>query len=378
MAKDKHSRSAKLRNLTLQLDTVIRQITQSSATRGLFQQTADALGIRCSPLIAGYGIRWNIKYESHKRAILAREVIDKILKDDQESVEKSQRKLRNKNNSATDPNIGIFNDVSFSPVDWQDIEELNSELKVFVKLTEYMEGDHPSGAHVIPKYLELKEDLEEKKNAATESDALYPMYCAMLKRVEKYLEEAMACDSLVLATILHPCYRISLLTLVYGQDSIEVDRYNKLIQGEFTRIKETGSTQATSLQKKPTTSTNPKDSTSGSTDPKGLMARLASLNKKTPSAQEHELQLYLSANLMFKPEDITHHGFALQWWKKHCHLYPNVATLAQRYLATSASSCSVERLLSAASDVCNNSRGSMLPKTMSQSVSSLMWLRIHL
>ncbi|KAA1089560.1 hypothetical protein PGT21_022246 [Puccinia graminis f. sp. tritici] len=130
MAKDKHSRSANLRDLTLQLDTVIRQITQSSATRGLFQQTADALGIRCSPLIAGYGIRWNIKYESHKRAILAREVIDKILKDDQESVEKSQRKLRNKNNSATDPNIGIFNDVSFSPVDWQDIEELNSELKV--------------------------------------------------------------------------------------------------------------------------------------------------------------------------------------------------------------------------------------------------------
>ncbi|KAA1079770.1 hypothetical protein PGT21_023703 [Puccinia graminis f. sp. tritici] len=303
------------------------------------------------------------------------QVIDKILKDDQESVKKSQRKSRNKKNSATKPNIGIFNDVSFYPVDWQDIEEPNSELKVFVKLTEDMEGDHPSGAHVIPKYLEVKEDLEEKTNAAAESDALYPMYCAMSKRVKKYLEEAMACDSLVLATIHHPCYRISLFTLVYGQDSIEVDWCNKLIQGEFTRIKETVSTQATSLQKKPTTSTNPKDSTSGSTDPKGLMARLASLNKKTPSAQEHEIQLYLSANLMFQPKDITHHGFALRWWKKHCHLYPNVATLAQSYLATSASSCSVEQLFSAASDVCNNSRGSMLPKTMSQSVSSLMWLR---
>jgi hypothetical protein len=34
------------------------------------------------------------------------------------------------------------------------------------------------------------------------------------------------------------------------------------------------------------------------------MALLALLNKKTLPAQEHALQLYLSADLMFKPEDI--------------------------------------------------------------------------
>ncbi|POW17948.1 hypothetical protein PSTT_00171 [Puccinia striiformis] len=45
------------------------------------------------------------------------------------------------------------------------------------------------------------------------------------------------------------------------------------------------------------------------------------------------------------------------------------------YLATSASSCAVERLFSTASDVCSSSRGSLLPATMSCSVSSFMWRR---
>ncbi|KAI7935644.1 hypothetical protein MJO28_016515, partial [Puccinia striiformis f. sp. tritici] len=35
----------------------------------------------------------------------------------------------------------------------------------------------------------------------------------------------------------------------------------------------------------------------------------------TPSAQEHELQLFLTANLTFKCEDIADQNFALQWWK---------------------------------------------------------------
>jgi hypothetical protein len=79
-------------------------------------------------------------------------------------------------------------------------------LQVFVKLTAEMEGNHPTGAHVIPKYLTLKQQLQEKKKRAKETDTLYPMYHSMLGRVKKYLEEAMACKTLVLATLLHPCY----------------------------------------------------------------------------------------------------------------------------------------------------------------------------
>jgi hypothetical protein len=70
------------------------------------------MNIKVKPLIAGYGIRWNIKYQSHKRAIDARAIIDRILKEDQEQ------------NQA-----GIFLDVFFTPRDWKEIDNLNRELE---------------------------------------------------------------------------------------------------------------------------------------------------------------------------------------------------------------------------------------------------------
>ncbi|KAH9446484.1 hypothetical protein Pst134EA_030401 [Puccinia striiformis f. sp. tritici] len=234
----KHIKSAKLRDLTTQLDVVIKQITRSAAQRSLFKQTAKTMGIQCPPLIAGYGIRWNIKYKSHRRALLGQEVIDQILKDDQES----------------------FDNITFSASKWQDIQELNWELEVFVRLTQEMEGNHSSGAHVIPKYLELKEDLAEKLNAAHKSDALYPMYCAMTKQVSKYRDKAMACDTLV-----HPCFQITLFILVFGQDSLEVAQCNNLIQREFARIKETISSKAAE-HLNPIPATQKKQATSSSTD----------------------------------------------------------------------------------------------------------------
>ncbi|POV95693.1 hypothetical protein PSHT_15522 [Puccinia striiformis] len=360
----RHIKSAKLQALTDQLDVVIKQITRSAAQRSLFEQTAKSMGIQCAPLIAGYGIRWNIKYESHRRALLAREVIDRILKEDQESMEQSRRKSRGRNTAA---NISQFDDVTFSPGDWQDIQELNWELEVFVRLTQEMEGNHSSGAHVIPKYLELKEDLEETMRV---SKAMHCTRCTVQWR--------------------------------NGSQSISPKRWLRrsstvqpIDSGEFARIKEKVSSKAAGLLKTLTPDTQQKQSTS--TNSKGLMACLALLNKKTPLAQEHELQLFLTADMTFRTEDITDQDFPLKWWKVCLsHLpplvlhvehktdlnnsvslqpYPTIAIMARSYLATSASSCAVERLFSAASDVCSNSRGRLLSATMSRSVNSLMWLR---
>ncbi|POW03847.1 hypothetical protein PSTT_10799 [Puccinia striiformis] len=325
----RHIKSAKLQALTDQLDVVIKQITRSAAQRSLFEQTAKSMGIQCAPLIAGYGIRWNIKYESHRRALLAREVIDRILKEDQESMEQSRRKSRGRNTAA---NISQFDDVTFSPGDWQDIQELNWELEVFVRLTQEMEGNHSSGAHVIPKYLELRRTWKRRQ-------------CVSRKR----------------CTVPD--------VLCNGETGLKVSHRS----GEFARIKEKVSSKAAGLLKTLTPDTQQKQSTT--TDSKGLMARLALLNKKTPSAQEHELQLFLTADMTFRTEDITDQDFPLKWWKSHSNLYPTIAIMARSYLATSASSCAVERLFSAASDVCSNSRGRLLSATMSRSVNSLMWLR---
>ena len=58
-----------------QLDFVVKKITGSAAWRQEFKRCADAIkDQKLEPLISGYGIRWNIKYESRRRAYMARDV----------------------------------------------------------------------------------------------------------------------------------------------------------------------------------------------------------------------------------------------------------------------------------------------------------------
>jgi hypothetical protein len=92
---------------------VIKQISQSAAQRAPFDRIARELKLKVALLIAGYGIRWNIKFQSYKKAVDAQEVIDQILKDDQDQ-----------------KGAGIFGDVLFSLRDWKEVENLNKELEV--------------------------------------------------------------------------------------------------------------------------------------------------------------------------------------------------------------------------------------------------------
>ena len=58
-----------------QLDFVVKRITSLAAWQQDFKQHVDAIeGEKLEPLISGYGICWNIKYESRRHANNAREV----------------------------------------------------------------------------------------------------------------------------------------------------------------------------------------------------------------------------------------------------------------------------------------------------------------
>jgi hypothetical protein len=84
-----------------------------AAQRSNFDQTAKELNVKVAPLIAGYGIQWNIRYQSYQKAINACKVIDQIIKQDQ------------------DPNgAGNFANVLFSPRDCKEIDNLNAKLEV--------------------------------------------------------------------------------------------------------------------------------------------------------------------------------------------------------------------------------------------------------
>lgn len=70
-----------------------------------------------------------------------------------------------------------------------------------------MEGDGSTGALVLPKYYVLKQTLVYKKNECHQSHPLYPMFFKMISKIESYLDETLGCETLVLATLLHPAFR---------------------------------------------------------------------------------------------------------------------------------------------------------------------------
>ncbi|KAA1120075.1 hypothetical protein PGT21_037120 [Puccinia graminis f. sp. tritici] len=190
----------------------------------------------------------------------------------------------------------------------------------------------------------------------------------MSERVKKYLAEAMESSTLVLATMMHPCYRIRLFELAFGADSSEVINCLSLLQLQYQRAKDQA---PVALQ-----GTDPDVMVLETTmcfKPDSLMDRLSRAQK--PLLDENEIEAYMKADISFKAEDLAHKSTPLKWWKAHHETYPILAILAREYLGAPGSSCAVERLFSAASDVCRTSRGSLLPSTISHSVSSLMWLR---
>lgn len=76
-----------------------------------------------------------------------------------------------------------------------------------MSITKQMEGNGPTGAMLIPHYIELQAKLKVWEQNS--SDALYPMIAAMITKAQGYLDEALACETLVMATLLHPDFRIN-------------------------------------------------------------------------------------------------------------------------------------------------------------------------
>ncbi|KAI9607605.1 hypothetical protein KEM48_003514 [Puccinia striiformis f. sp. tritici PST-130] len=222
-----------LHELTVNLDYVVRKITGSAPWRQKYKVIAIEKGSDVLDLIAGYGIRWNIKFESRTRAYNAREVIDQMLKEEFDKyVSKNARSHRSKKGKA-----GHFKGILFDANDWSMIKELNDELEPFAVLTKEMEGDGSTGALVLPKYYILKHTLSTKRDECDQNDPLYPMFCKMAEKTETYLKEALACESLVMATLLHPAFRLAAFEEFFPElkDRAEKTLAN-LFQDRKTRI----------------------------------------------------------------------------------------------------------------------------------------------
>ncbi|KAI7951608.1 hypothetical protein MJO28_007292 [Puccinia striiformis f. sp. tritici] len=350
-----------LHELTVNLDYVVRKITGSAPWRQKYKVIAIEKGSDVLDLIAGYGIRWNIKFESRTRAYNAREVIDQMLKEEFDKyVSKNARSHRSKKGKA-----GHFKGILFDANDWSMIKELNDELEPFAVLTKEMEGDGSTGALVLPKYYILKHTLSTKRDECDQNDPLYPMFCKMAEKTETYLKEALACESLVMATLLHPAFRLAAFEEFFPElkDRAEKTLAN-LFQDRKTRI---------ASEKQANLKTTSNDA--GPDPPIKPKSKIFNLfHSSSAKAENDELSVYLKGGEVFEL-DAEDTKSALTWWKEREGKYPILSLLARDYLACSASSCAAERTFSAAADVCSGNRGKLLPRTIEMCVSSRMWLK---
>ena len=171
-------------------------------------------------------------------------------------------------------------------------------------MTKDIEGDGPTGALVIPIYVSLRNILVEKKNSSTRDEPLYPMWKKMIEKVNKYLDEAVDCDSLIMATILHPAFRLEYISQNFPGRRLEVE---KMITDMFNARKLTIKSKDNQAPTEPSTSRSAHQSLKE-------QMQMNMFHKATTKAEIDELSVYLKGMDTFEAEVFDSHT-SLEWWK---------------------------------------------------------------
>ncbi|KAA1121248.1 hypothetical protein PGTUg99_050271 [Puccinia graminis f. sp. tritici] len=325
--------------LTLKkIDYVCRRICSSPAKQAEYKVWAQKLGYDGPGIIGGYGIRWNIAYESRNRAYQARKVINQLLVNETEN-----------------GNGKYFNGYEFSSKEWDNIKVLNSVLKEFLYLTKRMEGDGPSCSMVLYEYSRLIDNLGQLKQASKDG-ILEAMFDPMIKVASKYKELALKCEPILMATMLHPAWRLLLFANKFPSHHSSAQT---LLVKKFK--------ERQPMLKPP--ALPPTKEASQKVDPEDEGYNFYPVN---PSLDDSEDELNRYHETKFS---LGIKGNVLLWWKTQAPSFPVLSSLARDYLACASSSATVERTFSAASNICTTGRSALAPRTIERCISSHLWFR---
>jgi hypothetical protein len=209
--------------LYVQIDSVIQKITSSVAKRSKFNTWCKKFGYKGPNLIAGYGIQWNIKFQSRELGYMACNVINKMIDNERDRQERDGGK-------------NFYNNLEISRADWDVVKNFNDTLSMslsctslllsfqtaerlrieivftfkqeFYFVTKKFEGDTSSASSMIGEYQTIKKFILKKKIGC--EPKLKSMFEKMLEKTDTYLNEALQCDAILLATALHPSFRLSI------------------------------------------------------------------------------------------------------------------------------------------------------------------------
>ncbi|PLW14724.1 hypothetical protein PCASD_18763 [Puccinia coronata f. sp. avenae] len=157
-----------------------KRITCSAAKRSEYHTWCQKLNYNGPSLIAGYRIRWNIKFQSRDCGYKARKVIGELLENERDRQEREGGK-------------NYYNNVEISREDWDVVNKLNDMLSEFYFLTKKMEGDNSSACLMISEYRYIKDFIKEKMKSTTSTEPEFQkMLQGMASKTNTYLDEALS------------------------------------------------------------------------------------------------------------------------------------------------------------------------------------------
>ncbi len=176
-------------------------------------------------------------------------------------------------------------------------------------MTKHMEGDKHTGCMVIPQYFQLLNDLEDRLDNLDFHDALHSMISEMLRKTKGYLEEALHCETLVMSTILNPCFRLCFFSKNFGKTS------TAFIEAEATLLKIFGIYQRSIPP--PQALTNETDVVKAGRVCGSQIFHNFSDDDSDEIEGDQQLQDYLQAIIKMKgPDyDVSDPEAALLWWR---------------------------------------------------------------
>ncbi|KAI9618981.1 hypothetical protein H4Q26_012240 [Puccinia striiformis f. sp. tritici PST-130] len=148
----------------MKIDYICCRISSSAAQRSEFKLIAKSQRYTGPGLIAGYGIQWNVAYDSWQRAYKAKKVINQLLDNETDWL------------SGKSAAAHFFKGYEISKKEWENINSLTIVLEEFLALTLRLEDNGPNSSNDTP----------------------------MIKIAKKYQTLALQCSPILLATVLHP------------------------------------------------------------------------------------------------------------------------------------------------------------------------------
>ena len=172
-----------------------------------------------------------------------------------------------------------------------------------------MEGDGPKLAMVLYEYVRVIDNLEKQQEKASVTlSPLEPMFDPMLDITRKDLTHALNCNTVIMATFLHPAWRMQLFSKMFQP---HVKRIKKLVQTFFDDRKALlKSLEPEEDSPKQSQCTNGDPSEDNSDSDSGEFNFYPQVNKSAEVDQNTELDRYNRGDF---PMDKK--GDLLGWWK---------------------------------------------------------------